>query len=44
MKMIIVKLCENVRVVTREVYGLWIICECISAKLIYVRGKLISMG
>lgn len=40
MNFIIVK-CENVSVVVREVYGLWVICECVNAKVIYVRGRLI---
>lgn len=38
MKIIIVKLCENVSVVVRELYGLWIICEYVNAEVIYVKG------
>ena len=38
MKINMFKFCENVSTVVREVYGLWIICECVSAEVIYVRG------
>lgn len=40
MKIIIVKLCENVSVVVRELYRLRIICECVNAEVIYVRERL----
>ena len=43
MKIIIVKFCENVSTIVREVYGLWIICEYASVGVIYMRQRL-TMG
>lgn len=44
MKIIIVKLCENVSVIVRELYGLWIICECVNAEVIYVKERETDRG
>lgn len=44
MKIIIVKLCENVSVIVRELYGLWLICECVNAEVIYVKERETDRG
>lgn len=36
MKIIIVEFYENVSMIVREGYGLWITCECVNAEVIYV--------
>lgn len=44
MKMITLKFCENESAVIREVYGLWITYECVSAEVMDVRGRLTPEG